>query len=634
MRGISAQREVRNSAFGSPLAVAGAAALVAVVVYLNSLSNGFAYDDELVIRGRDLVHGIGELGRLLVVDYWPKDFSAGLYRPLTLLTYAVDWEIWNGEPFGFHLVNVLLHGVVTGLVVFLLLRYFPRWASLMGGLVFAVHSVHTEAVANVVGRAELLTAAFVLSACLIYIRAVRAGGISARSTLAIVGLYLAASFSKEAGVVLPGLLLVTDLPGLSRLRAAEIKSFIRKRLPLFAALTATLLLVFAVRWLVLGSPIQNQPDRAFAVDDSYATRFFTMTRIWPRYFELLLFPLELSADYSPAVILPVDHPTALGVVGLLLVLTVAGLAIGLYRRVPELAMAVTWATIGLLPVSNLIVMAEILLAERTLYLPSVAVSILVGMVLARVRFPVRRWVIAAVAAWIVVFSLVTVRRNPVWEDTNTVFEDLRREHPESSRLLFGVATMMLREGDWEEAQKWFDRSLEVWPHHAPSLIEYAFYLFADGQFAKADSLVGHAIRLRPEALQYRTFQAIIRYQAGDFQGARRVLERALDRLGDHEKLYALLADVRFALGEPARAVQAQRRALDLARGEPTWEDYRRLALFQRAAGDSAAAEATLERGRAAPGAPAGGEDSILRADDRVQRATIEEMTDSLGVERN
>ena len=315
-----------------PAIAAAAVALVALLVYANSLANGFAYDDHFIIVTREAVHGLSNFPGLLTIEYWPPEFESGLYRPLSLLSFATDWTIWNGRPFGFHLTNMLIHAAVASLLTLLLLRFFPWWGALAGGLVFAVHSVHTEAVTNVVGRAELLTALFTVTACLIYVHAVRRDRISAAAIAAVAVVYALAGFSKEVGIVLPALLLVTDLPLAAAGRVGNLKQYVRMRLPLFAALTLVLVFLLAARWAVLGAAVHSVPDRIFTPDGSFPTRLFTMAGVWPKYFELLLFPVDLSADYSPAVILPASRLTPAGAAGFLLVLAMLALAVVTFRR--------------------------------------------------------------------------------------------------------------------------------------------------------------------------------------------------------------------------------------------------------------------------------------------------------------
>ncbi len=593
---LSSQPSHRTSGF-----VIGGAALAAILVFANSLANGFAFDDVWIIQNRDLVHGLGNLPQLLTADYWSDRLGSGLYRPFTLLTFAFDWWLWGGAPFGFHLLNVLLHAAVTAGLMALLLHFFPRWAALLGGVVFAVHPVHTEAVANVVGRAELLSAVAVVPACLIYVGAVRRGQrIGACRVAAIAALYAVALLSKESGVVLPALLLILDLPGLARGDIRRLGIYARSRAPLIGVLSTVLVAYLAARWLVLGSPLESVPDWVFAPDASLSTRFFTMARVWPRYLQLLFFPIELSADYSPAVILPVGGLTFMGALGIALLASLAFLAVATFRRRPGVAVAVAWAAIALLPVSNLLVVTEIALAERTLYLPSVAVSILAAVAILAVRAPLRVWLSAGVAFWIAIASFITVTRNPVWRSTDSVFEDLLKLHPESARVLWWLGQRRLHLGDWEGAKQWFYRSLEVWPYQAQYLGEFAVDLKEHGEMAEAERMAERAVALMPRHADNHILLCVIRLQRDDPTGALEAADRASEAVGERELLYWLRADAYERLGEFADAASAAETALRLRGSETAWQNWLRLARLRVASGDTAAALAALETAEELP----------------------------------
>ncbi|MGD8698305.1 MAG: tetratricopeptide repeat protein [Gemmatimonadales bacterium] len=589
----------RNRA--SVLVVVGAA-LLAVLVFANSLANGFAYDDVWIIQDRDLVHGLGRLSELLTVDYWPPGFGSGLYRPFVLLTFAFDWWLWGGAPFGFHLVNVLLHAAVTAGLSALLLRFFPWWAALLGGVVYAVHPVHTEAVANVVGRAELLTALFVILACLVYVGAVRRHGrLSVGRVMAIAALYALAVLSKELGVVLPALLLVLDLPELARGKGPRLRSYVRARLPLLAALTAVLLGYLGMRWFVLGAPIESVPARIFIPDASLATRVFTMARVWPRYFQLLFIPTELSADYSPAVILPASQLTPLGALGIGLVVAMVVLAASSYRRWPELTVAVAWAAIALLPVSNLVFIAEIVLAERTLYLPSMAVSMIVAIAAVASQAQVRRWVVTALVIWVAGASFATVRRNPVWRDTETVFADIVEHHPESVRALWWLGDQRRSQGDWEGAKRWYYRSLEIWPYQAEALAEFAVYLNDHDDLAEAEVSAERAIALAPEHADNHILLSVIRLRQNDPVGALETVNRAQSMIGEHALFDRLRADAYEQSGRFAEAAVAMEASLSGTGTRPSSGDWVRLARLRAAAGDESGALRALDAAERSPG---------------------------------
>ncbi|TPW17836.1 MAG: hypothetical protein FD129_214, partial [bacterium] len=138
----------------------------AFLVYVTTLGNGFAYDDGVIIEESPLVTEPARMGEVFTTPYWGSKAGGGLYRPVATLSYALNHRVHGLKPFGYHLVNVLLHAAVSVLLTLLALQYLPLAAAGLAGLIFAVHPIHTEAVANVVGRAELLSAVGFLVASL------------------------------------------------------------------------------------------------------------------------------------------------------------------------------------------------------------------------------------------------------------------------------------------------------------------------------------------------------------------------------------------------------------------------------------------------------------------------------------
>src|SRR2546428_3103030 len=131
-----------------------AVAACAVVVCLGALGNRFAMDDLYVIVFNPLVHSASGIWRAFGAPYWPPDYGGKMYRPLVVATFGLD-RLADGSAW-FHAVNVLCHGAAAVVAAALARRWAGARGALVAGVVFAVHPVHVEAVANVVGRAEPL----------------------------------------------------------------------------------------------------------------------------------------------------------------------------------------------------------------------------------------------------------------------------------------------------------------------------------------------------------------------------------------------------------------------------------------------------------------------------------------------
>jgi len=134
----------------------------AFVSYAGSLWNRFALDDVYIVVLNPVVHAPSGLWRAFGASYWAGNINTTVYRPLAVASYALDWII--GAAPWFHLVNVLWHVAAAVLVAALVRRWAGDAAALIAGVLFAVHPVHVEAVANVVGRNELMAAVFVVLA--------------------------------------------------------------------------------------------------------------------------------------------------------------------------------------------------------------------------------------------------------------------------------------------------------------------------------------------------------------------------------------------------------------------------------------------------------------------------------------
>jgi len=579
---------------------------IALAAYLNSLANGFAYDDNSVVL-RNPVVTEGRWGDALLGPYWTEAGGEGtLYRPVTIATLTAEWRLWGESPVGYHVVNVLLHALASVLVLALLARFVSLPAALAGAVVFAVHPVHVEAVANVVGLSELLAAAAVLGACLVYLGPDAPGPMSAgRSALrlgALSVLYLVGLGAKEIAVTLPGLLLLLELCRADRDRSLVER--LRREMPVFLSLAAVLAAYLLLRTSVLGTLTGEVPAPALR-GLSGGERVLTALTAWPEYLRLMVFPRTLSADYAPGVMMAARTVTPTVILGAGLLVVCVGGAFAAYRRAPMLSGGLGWFAIAVLPVSNLLFPAGILLAERTLYLPSVGLALVVAGVAEAVRraVPARRLRAFAVAGGVAATALLvrTVARNPAWMSTYVVLNTLAAEHPESFLALRGRASGLARVGQVEQAARWFDLAVRLAPQHYGLLTEVAGFYARGRQDDRAEELLRKAIDVAPDRPTAYRLLAEMRIRQGRGREGHRIALEGLARAGPDRELWALVSESYIAKGDLAAAVRARRAAL--GQDSTSVHDWERLGELLAALGREEAADSARARARTLGGVP-------------------------------
>ena len=398
------------------------------------LHNGFAYDDRWIIVQNANAHSLNRPWELFGSTYWPTSRGASLYRPLTILIYAAQWVFGGGAPFLYHFVNVSLYVVDSVLVLLLGLQCLPRSGAWVAAALFAVHPVHVEAVANVVGQAELWTGLVLLSAVLIYVRE-RQGGVTIPrgSAIAIVALFVAGMLIKENAIVLPALLVIAEL-----FLVHDTRPWRERADRLFTLLVWMTLFAMAYLWVRLRvtGEIGGDTEHPALSHLSMGQRSLLMLGLVPEFGRLFVWPDRLSADYSPQMVPGYGGWHAGLIPGAVLLLCVAILMFVSWRRAPAVAFGIAWLVIAISPVANILIPSGILIAERTLLVPSVGVVLAAGMlvpwVLERVNKQTRIVRIAAAGAFALLLTLGigrSVERTYSWKDSDTVFNTLVADAP-------------------------------------------------------------------------------------------------------------------------------------------------------------------------------------------------------------
>ena len=411
-------------------------ALAAALVYGNAAANGYVLDDRGILVNNPLVTSVSGIWEAFAHPYWPAAVGGGQYRPLAIASFALDWWLSGGDPRWLHAVNVLWHVAASVLVWFLAAELLAPAAALGAALLFALHPVHVEAVANVVGRSECMAAVFVLAAMLAH----------RRQSVAAPLLFALALLSKENAAVFLGLAALHDL-----IVAGPPREAFRERRWLYAGYGV----VAASYGVLLFTIFRHTPLAAPApifFGASVGERWLTFATVVPEYARLLLVPARLSADYQPAVIELARTVTPGVGLGVLLASALAAAIFLLWRRVPELAFGLGWVPVTIAPVSNLLFVTGVVLAERTLYLPSVGVALVAGWVIERYGTRAPRASATVLVAVLLAFGVRTWTRTEIWHDSRTYALVLLSDHPESYRAHWVMGRVLGASGRTAEAE--------------------------------------------------------------------------------------------------------------------------------------------------------------------------------------
>jgi tetratricopeptide (TPR) repeat protein len=543
-------------------------AVLAGLVYANSLDGALLYDDSNAIVRNAAVREGGVVEIFTTPSWWRAGHGRG-WRPVTTATFALNHVLHGLAPWGYHLVNALLHVAVSVLVLvtFATVTGAPLTA-LVAALLFATHPVHTEAVASVVGRAELLAAAAFFLAWLCFLRGDRAR--RWRYDGAGVAVFFTGLLAKEnVATLLPVLVLVDVLlpaPG------ASATVTLRRHAGRYAALVAAVVVYVLLRGFVIGADppgIQHLDNPLIALP--LGARLLTAVKVVGLYGWRLVVPLQLAADYSfdqiTAVTSPLDGRFLAG-----LAVLVAVPVLGWWTRVraPHVALGLGFLALTFALVANLAFPIGTIMAERLLYLPSAGFCLLAAATLvalagvdpaATTTRRVRPLLWVPVLVVVAAYGVRTWVRNPVWHDPEIFFTTMVAEAPRSARSHRELAGMLVDRGRYDLALRAFERSLLIKPGDAATLYNLGNALVQAGDLERAAAAYEEAIVANPKFVDAMMNLSTAEGRRGRYAVAIEWLERALVQQPENGGLHMNLANTLFQAGRPDEARAAYEVAL-------------------------------------------------------------------------
>lgn len=551
--------------------------VVALVTYANTLPHGFVFDDIDTIVENRWIRSPGHLLAIFAthVAGFDPEFAANYYRPMMHTLYMATYAVAGLQPFSFHLVNVVLHALVTLLGFFvaraLLTRLAPAtsgslrsWTAIpvVTGLLFATHPVHSEAVAWLAGITDLSFSAFGMLCVLTYVRAWHPRG----SVVAAAWLVLAC-FSKE-----------TALAVVLVLAAVEVAQVLARRSPVagaasrMAPLALAVVVYLAARWAALGGLAPNDGPHRY---DAF-TSVLAAVQLFGAYVKMLVIPVPLNA-------LHVFHPPAsLLASGVLLGLAAVGVfvaAVWFARHRPVPLVALVWTAAPLLPVLYTRVLGDVVFAERYLYFPSFGFTLLLACLWSAGTERLGRWhtvsrntLVAAPLVVVVAYGAGTVWRNPVWRDHLSLWSDAVRKSPGSAAAHEYLGFALYDAGRLTEAAESCRRALALDPTRVDARINLGNALAALGDFGGAAQALDEALRQQPRSVQALTTRGLVYMATGQPDLALESYRTALGFDPNSAEAHNVLGVALARLGRVEDAVRELREAVRLAPDRPEYRD--------------------------------------------------------------
>jgi Flp pilus assembly protein TadD len=579
---------------------------VALAASAGSLANGFVYDDVRVIQQDPRVHSLHRLPELLEGSYWGQDYKDRDYRPVTSASFALDWAFGGGRAVVFHVTNVLLQLVVVALVLALATRVLGPGGALVAALWFAVQPIHVEAVANVVGRAELLAAVGYLAAVLAYAADGESAGAGpprgarrAALALGVLGGAVIAYGAKEHALTLPVMLLLVDLWGAWRAGAPPLSRF-RRHVLLFAAVAVLAAGYLAARAHAVGGAFAAGVVAAGLEGQSLWGRALVMAPavlVWLRW---MIFPLHLSADYLPDAFVP---RSSLGLGQVAGFAAVGGLLLAAWlarRRAPGVTAGIVWGIVTVAVATNLVIPTGVLLAERLAYLPSVGAAIAVGALWERLPAGRLTWPVTALILGLL--AARTVARIPVWHDQQRFLAALVEDAPDSYRTHWALGAEAFKHGEFGTGEREMLAAMRIYPGEPAVPQELGERYLEAGFFDPAARFLKASYRLDPRRTDAALRAVFALLKAGRPDSAAALGAEALRGSPDTPGLLILTGEAYAVSGRPRRALALARRLVFSA---PRVWSYQQMAATAAArAGRCDEARERLERAVAlAPAAP-------------------------------
>ncbi|RMF92401.1 MAG: tetratricopeptide repeat protein, partial [Candidatus Schekmanbacteria bacterium] len=547
-------------------------ALILIFSYRDSFKVPFQYDD---LRRIAFNPEISYLDPLKIFTIYPA-------RAITQISYSTNLSLWGFSPFGFHLVNLFFH-FLNGILFYLLIAKLTDGdsrLSLLSSAIFLLHPVNVESVTYISGRAGVLSNFFLLLGLIFFMRMIGDENLISKNTILPLIFFLLASFSKESGFAFPFFLLLFFI-FYEKNKIGKLKKYS----PYFL-----LWLFLILSYLFINPNILSGKE-----EHNLTTHFLSHIDASLKYLRLLLFPINLNIDHY----LPLKRiPDLESLITLIIILGFIILAFR-NKNPSEVKFFSGWYIVSFIPV--IAVPLNDVLSERWLYTASMAYSFLFASFIIYLmnifkerKDMVRFFFLETLIVFIIVFfSIDLQKRNFIWLDSLSLWQDAAKKSPLKARPLINLGTALLENYELDKAAQCFKKVIQIKSDSVEAYLNLGLINILKRDYGNAYRLFKKAESINPKDANVHMNLGNFFRDTGDFQKAVAEYKKAIaldDTLND---AYGNLGIVYSRIGKMREAEEELKKAAMLDVFREKWKC--RLALFYIENGMIGKAENLVEK---------------------------------------
>ncbi len=556
-------------------------AIIGFLLYSNTLKHEYVLDDYSVIKENWVVkQGTEGIPTILKTSYrygyWNKQGS--VYRPLSLIMFAVEWQLSEDNPFLGHFINVLFYALTGLLLFFTLSKIFKKYNIILPfiiSLLFIAHPIHTEVVANIKSRDEIMSFFFILLSINLMWTYLKNNKIS--YLVVSLFLYFLAFISKEGVITILAVipLLIYFFTDVSLKKNLKISLFF---------------LIPAIAYLLLRKKIIGQVgaedvsviDNLLVAAKDTQSKAATSLVILGKYLLKLIYPNTLVADYSYNQIPIVSFSSLKAIISLLIYIGAGAFAVIKFKKKNIIAFGILFYLISMSIYSNLFITIGSSFAERFLYFSSLGFIIVISFIIVKLfkkdisykgfgklsEFFRSNSIILLIVVFITIFySFKTINRNKDWQSNFSLYEADVANSPNSAhmRYYYGLSLMKdksLEAKNEQERIKFLDMSInefkaaaKIYPQYADAYDQLGLAHFRKGLKKEALEFYDQAIKLNPNKPIAFNNMGIIYFETGNYEKALEVYHKAVELNPRYADAYYNLGSVYGTLQQFEKAIE-------------------------------------------------------------------------------